>query len=564
MSKTVSSFTKIEVNPFLTVKTVRKPHTKPTKVLFLYPNERGMSTVPPSIATLSQIVKAEGHITALFDTTFYKFDDELTMEDCDQITMKALTNRPANVFQTKKSMAAMAGVLDRDDDDLHFKKTTRSAVNDFRITAEDFKPDIIAVSCTETTFLRGMKIISETRDLGIKNIFGGVFPTFAPELVMNYEDVDMLCVGEGENTIIDLCNCLSNKEDYSSVTNLWMKKKDGTVIKNSISRPVDIDKLPPITDVGLFGEERFYRPMGGKIRRLLPVETHRGCPYTCAFCNSPGQNRLYGDGDFLKGMSFFRKKSMDLVATEIENHIKNHNVEYIYFWADTFLAWSDQEFQEFVKMYSKIKLPFWCQTRIETIDEEKFGMLKDVGLDRVTFGLEHGNEDFRRDVVKREYSNEDAVKKIKIVEKLGITFSVNNIIGFPDETRELAFDTVELNRQFNSDNTSCSILVPFHGTEIHDLCVKKGYLDPNVICAVSTSGESLIDMPKWDKKDMIRLRDVFAMYIKFPKSRWAEVREAETNMEVRGWLREEFVKTYWSDSKAKIEDDIAEAAKGLF
>ena len=82
-------------------------------------------------------------------------------------------------------------------------------------------------------------------------------------------------------------------------------------------------------------------------------------------------------------------------------------------------------------------------------------MLKDVGLDRVTFGLEHGNEDFRRDVVKREYSNEDAVKKIKIVEKLGITFSVNNIIGFPDETRELAFDTVELNRQFNSDNTSC-------------------------------------------------------------------------------------------------------------
>ena len=206
--------------------------------------------------------------------------------------------------------------------------------------------------------------------------------------------------------------------------------------------------------------------MGGKIRRLLPVETHRGCPYTCAFCNSPGQNRLYGDGDFLKGMSFFRKKSMDLVATEIENHIKNHNVEYIYFWADTFLAWSDQEFQEFVKMYSKIKLPFWCQTRIETIDEEKFRMLKDVGLDRVTFGLEHGNEDFRRDVVKREYSNEDAVKKIKIVEKLDITFSVNNIIGFPDETRKLAFDTIELNRRFNSDNTSCSILVPVSYTHL--------------------------------------------------------------------------------------------------
>ena len=536
-------------NPFLTEKVVRKSDSQPSRILFLYPNERGMSTIPPSIATLSQVLKNEGHITSLFDTTFYKFDDELSIEDSDQITMKTLTNRP---------------VLDIDDDDIHFKKTTRSAVNDFRVAVNDFQPDLIAVSCTETTFLRGIKIIDETKDLGIKNIFGGVFPTFAPELVMQHQSVDMVCVGEGENTIIDLANSISNKEDYSNITNIWMRKNDGTIIKNSISRPVDIDKLPPLTDVGLFGEKRFYRPMGGKIRRLLPVETHRGCPYTCAFCNSPGQNRLYGDGDFLKGMSFFRKKSMDLVKEEIENHIKNHNVEYVYFWADTFLAWSDKEFDEFIKMYSDIKLPYWCQTRIETVDEEKFRRMKDVGLDRITFGLEHGNEDFRRDVVKREYSNEDAIEKIKIVEKLGITFSINNIIGFPDETRELAFDTIELNRQFNSDNTSCSILVPFHGTELHDLCVKKGYLDPNVICAVSNSGESLLNMPQWDKKDMTRLRDVFAMYIKFPKRRWSEVKEAETDIELRTKLREEFVKTYWSDSKAKIEDDIADAAKGLF
>ena len=107
-----------------------------------------MSTIPPSIAGLSQILKNEGHITSLFDTTFYKFDDEITIEDSDAITAKALTNRP---------------VTDIDDDDLHFKKTTKSAVDDFRKAVLDFKPDIIAVSCTETTFLRGMKIIDETR-----------------------------------------------------------------------------------------------------------------------------------------------------------------------------------------------------------------------------------------------------------------------------------------------------------------------------------------------------------------------------------------------------------------
>ena len=536
-------------NPFLTSKVKRKLGFPPARVLFLYPNERGMSTIPPSIAVLSQILKDEGHLTSIFDTTFYKFDDELTLEDSDEVKAKALENR---------------SILDRDDDELHFKKTTRSAVNDFRKAIKDFEPDLIAVSCTETTFLRGMKLIDETRDLAIKNVFGGVFPTFAPELVMKYQNVDMVCVGEGENAIIDLANSISNKEDYSNVTNLWIRQEYGEIIKNSVSRPVDIDELPPITDIGLFGEKRFYRPMGGKIRRLLPVETHRGCPYTCSFCNSPAQNRLYGDGDFLKGMSFFRKKRMDLVREEIENHIKKYNVEYIYFWADTFLAWSEKEFDEFCEVYSKIKLPFWCQTRIETITEDKFKRMKEIGLDRITFGLEHGNEKFRRDVVKRDYSNEDAIKKIKIVEKLGITFSVNNIIGFPDETRELAFDTIELNRQFNSDNTSCSIFVPFHGTELHELCVKKGYIDQDTICAISNSGESLLTMPQWDKKDMTRLRDVFAMYIKFPKDRWPEIKKAETDEVLREKLRKEFIDTFWSDSNAKIEDDIAEAAKGLF
>ena len=71
-------------------------------------------------------------------------------------------------------------------------------------------------------------------------------------------------------------------------------------------------------------------------------------------------------------------------------------------------------------------------------------------------------------------------------------------------------------------------------------------------------------MPQWDKKDMTRLRDVFAMYIKFPKERWPEIKRAETDDVLRSKLREEFVKTYWSNSTAKIEDDIAEAAKGLF
>ena len=515
--------------------------SKKIKVLFVYPNERQMSTVPPAIALLSQLLKNNGHATDIFDTTFYEFKDDIAIGDVDKGAEASLQNRP---------------IADVDDDDLHFKKITTDPADDLRKKIIEFRPDLLAVSCSETTFLRGLRLISKTKDLKVKNIFGGVFPTFGPHLVMNFEDVDMLCVGEGENALLDLADKLGKGEDYSNVTNLWVRKKDGIIKKNPMTKPVDINQLPAITDIGIFGEKRFYRPMGGKIRRLLPVETHRGCPYTCTFCNSPSQNRIYAS----RG-NFFRKKSMKLIKEEIENHIKKWKVEYIYFWADTFLAWSPREFDEFCEMYKDIKLPFWCQTRIETISEEKFKKLKEVGLHRVTFGMEHGNEKFRREVVKRPYSNKLAIELMKIPTELDITFSVNNIIGFPGETRELAFDTIELNRHFKSDDTSCSVLIPFHGTEIRKMAEEQNLIKKDQILTIANTDEAgVLDMPQWPKKEVAKLRNTFSMYVKFPKDRWPEIKKAEDDPELHAKLSTEFIDTYWSHR----DDDLREAVKGLF
>ena len=523
------------------LKTMTKSNKK-AKVLFVYPNEREMSTIPPAIALLSQLLKEKGHNTDVFDTTFYEFDDDIAYEDGDKGQEDSLQVRPVTT--------------NPDDDNLHFTKLKSDPGEDLRKKILEYKPDLLAVSCSETTFMRGLKLISVTKDLGVKNIFGGVFPTFAPHLVMKNKDVDMLCVGEGENALVDLVENLCAGKDFSNVRNLWVRQKDGTIKKNSITKPVDMDKLPPVTDIGIFGEKRFYRPMGGKIRRLLPVETHRGCPYTCSFCNSPSQNRLYQNSG-----KFFRKKSMKLIKQEIESHVKKWKVEYIYFWADTFLAWSNKEFDEFIEMYKDIKLPFWCQTRIETISEYKFKKLKEVGLHRITFGMEHGNEEFRRKVVKRNYSNKLAIELMKIPEHLDITFSVNNIIGFPGETRELAFDTIELNRHFKSDDTSCSVLIPFHGTEIRTLAEEQGLITKDSILTIGNSAEAgVLDMPQWPKEEVAKLRNTFAMYVKFPKDRWPEIKKAEEDKEVHAKLSREFIDTYWSHR----DDDLREAVKGLF
>ena len=189
---------------------------KRAKILFIYPNELGMSTVPPAIALLSQLLKDKGHKTDVFDTTFYKFDDEITVGDTNQAIFESKQVRP---------------ILDVDDEMLHYEKKSLDPAVDLREKIIEFKPDLLAVSCSETTFLRGLRLISFTKDLGIKNIFGGVFPTFAPHLVIKHKDVDMLCVGEGENALVDLVELICEGKDYSNVTNLWVRQKNGEIKK---------------------------------------------------------------------------------------------------------------------------------------------------------------------------------------------------------------------------------------------------------------------------------------------------------------------------------------------
>jgi len=330
------------------------------KVLFLYPNTFGMNMLPPAIATFSAILKNQGHEVQVFDTTYYAIDFGIDSEGSKEDRLNVV---PYTQEMEKKNLRLKDSNWK---DDLHNK-------------ISEFRPDLLALSCTEDMWELGIKILDEIKEYKNKNnipvVAGGVFPTFAPEICIKYNLIDLVCVGEGENALIDLCNKIENKKPYTDVTNLWVKKDAKIIKKNTISNPVDVNKTP-IIDTSLFEESRLYRPMAGKVYKMYPVETIRGCPYTCRFCNSPDQMKLYKG----LGHKFFRKKRMDLVYKELKHFKEEHKIEYNYFWADTFLAMNKKEFEEFCDMYKEIHLPFWMQTRPETINDYNIKKLSEVGL----------------------------------------------------------------------------------------------------------------------------------------------------------------------------------------
>ena len=470
------------------------------KVLLIYPNGKLMNPPAISIGLFTALLRQNGFDVDLFDTTLYSNRDEIGSDEAKQENLQV---RP----------------FDYAERGIKLKETMME--NDIVKKVEEFCPDLIAVSTLESIYPTAVRLLRAIEGFDIPVIVGGVFATFAPEIVISNKNVTMVCIGEGEQVLIELCKKMADGEDYSNIENLWFRRGE-QIIKNKLRSLVDVNNLP-IPDYSLFELERFFRPMAGKVYKTIPIETDRGCPYACTFCNSPSTAKLYRENN---STTFFRKKSMYRVQQELQYLVKKWDAEYVYFTSDTFLSVTDEEFERFVKIYSEFKLPFWLQSRAETITEYRAKKLKEIGCHRISMGLEHGNDDFRKKVLRKKFDNEQIIKASKILADEGIPLTVNNIIGFPDETRELVFDTVELNRKLTFDTTNAFAFAPFHGTPLHKLCIEKGYI-PADFNPGSINVDVSLNMPQLSREDIKGLKRTFALYARLSKDYWPKIKRAE-------------------------------------
>lgn len=490
------------------------------KILFIYPNTEMATLVPLNISLLYPCLKEANIDVSLFDTTYYKWEDI----NFEQKKVELLQLRPFS-YEGK-------GV--------YYKET--DIYEDLVKKVEEFRPNLIAITLVEDTYEFGMSLLAAISAYEVPVIAGGVYVTFAAEEVIANANVDLVCIGEGEEALVELCRKMSRGEDYSSIQNIWLKR-DGQIIKNPLRKLTDINKLPFI-DYDIFDKERLYRPMQGKIYTMVHVEIDRGCPYDCTYCGAPHLRKLF----YEKGCGiYYRRKNIDRLMDEMKFLVGKYHPDYINFNSESFLAKPLSELKNFAKKYQEIGLPFWCQTRPETVTEEKIRLLKDMGCQNMQFGIEHGNEEFRKNVLNRHYSNEQMLEAFRIVEQYSIAYTVNNIIGFPDETRELIFDTIKINRDINPVTMNVYLFVPYRGTRLYQYCIEKGYM------TTEDKVHQLLDsvplnMPSITYQELKGLQRTFPLYAKLPENMYDQIEAAE-NFDDAGnamyeKLRKIFFETY--------------------
>ena len=467
------------------------------KILMVYCNTPQDNTVPIGITQVIACLRARGHTVDLFDTTFY--DQGFTCSAEKRVQM------------------------------LHFepfeiKYVPSDLCQDFKEKISQFKPDIIGFSVFEVTFKLFLKLLKTAKNSiekeKIKVAVGGVETIFWPEIFEKVENIDFISISEAEKTFPDLVDKLAADLDTSTQAGFWVKNGERWH-KNPPDKLTDINNLP-LTTADDFGEQFMMKPMMGRYRKTITLELSRGCPYKCTYCADP-----FLADKFKEFGSWYRQKSVTNLDEEYSVLISQHKPEFIYKFTETFFAAGKKWLTNYYQMYKKYSLPFWTESRPETITEENAKMLADLNCIRFSVGLESGNRDFRREL-KRNYTDKKLFETGRILKKYGINFTMNLIVGYPFETRAMVFDGIRLLREIKPNRVSTFIFTPYKGSHLRKVCEDNNMIDPDFI------GDDYFQMKyglrnnTFSEAEILGLYRVLPLYIYLPESRYNEIRKAES------------------------------------
>lgn len=344
-----------------------------------------------------------------------------------------------------------------------------SARPDFEARLREFDPDVVGYSLTtgfHPYYLALNRRVKELLGRPVVAVVGGPHATFFPEVVEE-EGVDVVCRGEGEETIVDLVEALARGEDYTAIPNLWVKE-NGTVHRNEL-RPLvcDLDRLAFPARELLYDYDPYMHDV-----TLKHFFSSRGCPYLCTYCFNHKFNELYrGKGEII------RYRSVDNVLAEIADVRARYPLQFVRFLSDNFTM-SREWVAEFADKYRcDVALPFNCHVRANLIDAEVAADLARAGCHSVLLGVETGDDRLRNDVLKRKMSRETIVAACRYLRENGVNVYTQNIIGLPGETFEQALATLRLNQDCRPAFAWASLFMPYPATELAQYAVAGGYFD---------------------------------------------------------------------------------------
>lgn len=392
------------------------------------------------------------------------------------------------------SLASIAGVL-RADHDVRILDCPAQNIDRKRLTAyvTAYQPDMVVASTSTQTIDSDLRILRELKSSHpLKTAVLGIHATVFAREILTGPCVDFVIRNEPEETMKELIAAVERGTDVSLVQGLGFMDQSGRM-RLTEPRPFieDLDALPfPAWD--LVDMDKYRLPLYG--RKFLIINTIRGCPFGCSFCNTP---IYYG--------SRARPRSVPSIVEEIKHSLDRYQIGDIFFWGDTFTLVREQIRTLCARIIDEsLGIRWVANSRVDTVDKEILELMNKAGCWMVSYGIESGDDEMLRHCGKR-ITRERAAEAVRLTKDAGIKVAGHFILGLPGETEESAQRTLDFAAALDLDFANFYSAVPFPGSPLYDEAVAQGWIRSGDWGRFSQS-EFIMDLPTIASSRLIKLR----------------------------------------------------------
>lgn len=347
----------------------------------------------------------------------------------------------------------------------------------------NYRPSVVGITCTTFTMpdvLLTAKMVKKI-DKDIFIAVGGRHVDIFPEETINLPEIDFVIIGEGELTFFQLIDFLEKRTSLESIPGLLFKERN-TLKNTGFGVLPPLDELPH-PDRKLIPYTKYYT-LAGRKRLMTTIITNRGCPYNCAFCVTSRQR--------------CENRSPKNILDEIEE-CHALGIEEFYFVDSTFNLNKNRVTQICEKMLERSFNINWSfRARVKPIDLEMLQQLKKTGCHLIQFGVESGTQEIL-EKMNKGISIDEVKKAFKLTQSVGISTMAYFMIGYPGESKEHIFKSVELAKSLNPNLAVFCIFVPNPGTNVYLEAIEKGFIENDYWREFAKNPLSDFMPPFWEK-----------------------------------------------------------------
>lgn len=297
-------------------------------------------------------------------------------------------------------------------------------------------------------------------------IIGGHGPSPEPEYFLKKTQADVVVIGEGELTIVELLEAVANHRPLSTVKGIAFR--EGAKVTVNERRPLikDIDSIPlPAYDLFPVDYYRLLRaPNATKRDFVMPMLSGRGCKFRCNFCY-----RLD------KG---FRPRSNEGIIEEIRLLKEKYGITYLNFSDELLMSSKNRTVSlcnDFIK--AKLDIKWCCNGRLNFAKPDVLALMKKAGCVFINYGIESMDDQALKNMNKA-LTTKQIIKGIEATLASGISPGLNIIFGNIGESKETLEKDVEFLLKYDDQSQMRTIrpVTPYPGSPLYYHAIEKGLL----------------------------------------------------------------------------------------